>query len=499
MLLKYFDIITSILNIFLLFIQNNSMKTSTKILIVLFFITLVGCVITSSYLFSAINITADGIFFNMSILAYISLVFSVGNMIIGNILYVKFLKTRKFNSMLFFSTAPLMLSFGVLTFLLATINSYNTKPLNIVKTALNISTTNNNNYYWLAIVAIVAMLLLFITFLILTRPIKKVEKATKRLSYGETRENISIGGNRQFLDIEHSLNKINDNYKKKDEVIKRSNMEYEKVIPKQILKFFGKRNISDLEIGSKVKKTATTLFCNIRNSGLFNQTISLEENFNYINSYLNVVSPIIRKNGGFVDKYLDDGLTSVFATPQSAIACALAIIKTVNQKNLETNNLPNLDIGIGIHTSEIIFGIVGDNNKKTPTIISNSVNIASKMDDINKVFGSCMIVSKHTLKELPSTYKFSYRYMANLSIVEPKEVIEVFECLDVYPKIKKDRLNKYHTEFENGVRAYINGKYEMAKNIFETVYHKEKDDKVCYVYYNKCCESLGNKVLNIHE
>ncbi|MBO5884407.1 MAG: hypothetical protein J6Q51_01270, partial [Clostridia bacterium] len=286
------------------------MKTSTKILIVLFFITLVGCVITSSYLFSAINITADGIFFNMSILAYISLVFSVGNMIIGNILYVKFLKTRKFNSMLFFSTAPLMLSFGVLTFLLATINSYNTKPLNIVKTALNISTTNNNNYYWLAIVAIVAMLLLFITFLILTRPIKKVEKATKRLSYGETRENISIGGNRQFLDIEHSLNKINDNYKKKDEVIKRSNMEYEKVIPKQILKFFGKRNISDLEIGSKVKKTATTLFCNIRNSGLFNQTISLEENFNYINSYLNVVSPIIRKNGGFVDKYLDDGLTS---------------------------------------------------------------------------------------------------------------------------------------------------------------------------------------------
>lgn len=475
------------------------MKTSTKILIALFFITLVGSIITSTYLFSAINITTEGIFFNMSILAYIGLAFSLANMIVGNILYVRFLKTRKFNSMLFFSTAPLMLSFGVLTFLLATINSYNTKPLNIVKTALNISTTNNNNYYWLAVVAIVAMLLLFVNFLFLTRPIKKVEQATKRLSYGETKDNISIGGNRQFLDIEHSLNKINDNYKKKDEVIKRTNMEYEKVIPKQILKFLGKKNVSELEIGTQVKKTATTLFCNIRNSGLINQTLSLEENFNYINSYLNVVSPIIRKNGGFIDKYLDDGITSVFATPQHAIACALTIIKTVNQKNQESKDMPNLEIGIGIHTSEVVFGVIGDEVRKTPTIISNSVNVASKMDDINKVFGSYMIVSKQTLNELPSTYKFLYRYMANLSIVEPKEVIEVFECLDVYPKQKRDKLNKYHIEFENGVKAYINGKYEMAKNIFETVYHKEKDDKVCYVYYNKCCENLGNKVLNIHE
>ena len=360
------------------------MKISTKIFIVIFFITLVGSAVTSSYLFSAVNITANGIFFNMNILSYISLGFSIVNMIIGNILYLKFLRTRKFNTMLFFSTAPIIFSFGVLTFLFATINNYNTKPLNIVKTALNISTANNNNYYWLAVVTIVVFIILFITFLILTRPIKKVEKATKRLSYGETKDNIYIGGNKQFLDIENSLNKINDNYKKKDEVIKKTNMEYEKIIPKQILKFLGKKNAIELEIGSQVKKTATTFFCNIRNSGFINQTLSLEENFNYINSYLNVVSPIIRKNGGFIDKYLDDGILSVFATPQSAIASALTIIKTVNQKNLETKNLPNLDVGIGIHTGEVIFGVVGDDVRKTPTLISNSVNIASKMDEIKK-------------------------------------------------------------------------------------------------------------------
>ena len=60
-------------------------------------------------------------------------------------------------------------------------------------------------------------------------------------------------------------------------------------------------------------------------------------------------------------------------------------------------------------------------------------------------------------------------------------------------------LKKFHTEFENGVRDYINGKFDQAKDIFEKVYKKEKDDKICYVYYNKCCESMGNHPLNLHE
>ena len=77
-----------------------------------------------------------------------------------------FLKTRKFNSMLFFSTAPLLLTFGVLTFVLATINNYTTQPFTLVRTALNISTTNNNNYYWIALVTIIIMVLLFINFLL---------------------------------------------------------------------------------------------------------------------------------------------------------------------------------------------------------------------------------------------------------------------------------------------------------------------------------------------
>ena len=475
------------------------MKLNTKIFIVVFIVSLVGSSVTSMYLFSAISLLPEGITVNMTTAAWICVVFTIINIIASSILYIKFLRTRKFNSMLFFSTVPFILIFGASTFILANINNFTGQTFTIVRTALNISTTNYNNYFWLAFIAIIVLVLLFVTFSIVSKPVKKVEQATKRLAYGEVKDNISIGGSKQFLEIENSLNKINDNYKKKDEVIKKTNLEYEKIVPKQILKFLGKKNMLELEVGSQVKKTATTLFCNIRNSGLINQTLSLEENFNYINSYLNVVSPVIRKYGGFVDKYLDDGILAVFANAQSAISCGIQIVKTVSQKNLETKDMPNLDVGIGVHTGEVIFGVVGDDIRKAPTLISNSVNIASKMDEINKVYGSVMIMSKQTLNELPSTYKFEYRYVGNLKIEDQKEVLSIFECLDVYPRQKREKLIKFHNDFENGVRAFVNGKFQDAKSIFEKVYQKEKDDKVCYVYYNKCCESLGNHSLNLHE
>ena len=475
------------------------MKTNTKIYIVIFLISLVGGSLTSRYLFSAISISQYGIQFNMNTWAWVCVVFNILNLVSGNILYFKFLKTRKFNSMLFFATVPLTLIFGVCTYFLATINNLKSQTFTLIKSVLKISNTNYNNYYWLAVITIIYLIILFVTFSLLSNPVKKIEKATKKLSFGELKDKITIGGNKQFLEIENSLNKINDNYKKKDDFIKQTNLEYEKFVPKPLIRFLGKKNVLELEIGSQVKKTATLLFCNLRNSQVVSETLSLEENFNFINSYLNVVSPIIKKNGGFVDRYQEDGLVAVFVSAKNAVSCGIQIVKTINQKNLESKNVPSIDVGIGIHTDEMIFGVVGDETRKTPTIISNSVNVSSKLDEVNKKYGSIMVLSKNTLNELPTNFAFLYRYIGNLNIADNKDIISVFECLDVYPRQKREKLNKYHNEFENGVREYVNGKFSVAKDIFEKVYSKEKDDKVCYVYYNNCVENLGRRPLNMHE
>lgn len=485
--------------IFLFLKHFKYMKLSTKIYIVLFLITLVGGLVTSSHLLSAISVVDGELVFSMKTLSWVCLCFNIVNFVLGNILYFRFLKTRKYNSMLFFATAPLVITFGGIVFALSSLNNLSGKVVKIVKTALNVKTTNYNNYIWIGVALIVILILMFVTFSLLAKPVKKVEQATKKLSFGEVKDNINIGGNKQFLEIENSLNKINDSFKKKDEMIRQTNLEYQKIVPKQILKFLGKKSVLELELGSQVKKVATTLFCSIKNKGEISQSVSLEENFNYINSYHSVVSPIIRKFGGFIDKYINDGIFAVFASPESAYSCCLQITKTINQKNLEQNNSLAIELSLAIHTSEIIFGVVGDETQKSPTVISNSIDILNKINDINNVFGSTLIVTKDFLSNLQSSYKLMYRYIGNVGVDDSKDILSIFECLDIYPRQKRDKLTKCHIEFENAVRYYVNGKYELARDIFERVYKKEKDDKVCYIFYNKCCENLDGKCINLHE
>ncbi len=460
------------------------MRTSTKILLALYFITLVGTILTSSFFFSSISITDQGVRLNLNQMTYFSIIIGALNAIFGSILYFRFLRNQKFSALLFFSVVPLTVTFATVVYFLATIYNYDNTTVTFVKQVLQINQTNANNYLWIVLLTLIYLLLVFIMFKVITKPLRKLEQAIERLSDGNVGDKISIGGGKQFKNIEHSLNKINDNYRMKESLLKQTNTEYEKFIPKQFVKFLGKSSVLDLVVGTQVKKEVTTLFCDIRNSSQVSTSLSLEENFNYINSYLNIVVPVIRKYNGFIDKYLGDGIMAVFTRPRQAFDCAHAIIKAVNEKNAQNINMPNLDVGVSLNTGEVVFGVVGDDTRKSVTIVSDAVDVTVKMGEINKVFGSQITFSKETLNSLESSVKINYRYIGNLKVGE-KDFISVFESLDAYSRIKREKLINNKAQFEQGVRAYVNGKFAQAEKYFEAVYKKEKDDKVCYVFYNK--------------
>ncbi len=463
------------------------MKTSTKVWLIVFIVSAVGAALLSNSIFSGIMIGTE-IYFNFSALAYVGIVFFAIALVSGTVLYIRFLKRQNFNGMLFFLTVPITILFAVAVYFMSTINTYQSAELEFVRAVLNVSADNNNNYLWVILLTIIYLVFIFISFYIVCRPIKKIEKAVYRLSDGRVRDDIQIGGNKQFETIEVGLNKINENYKKSENLIKKTNLEYEKFIPKQFLKFFGKNSILELELGNQVQREITALFCDVRNSTAMSRSLSLEENFNYINSYLNIVSPIIRKHGGYVDKYLGDGILAVFIKPESAIECSINIVKAVENKNKDEKT-PSMEVGISIHTGEVVFGVVGEEERKSLTIISDNVNLASKMEEINKYFGSKIVFSKRTLNNLKINYPLSYRYIGSLTL-DDKEYMSMFECLDCYSKQKRDNLEKTKTIFEQAVRQFNLGKFCTAKDNFEKVLKTARDDKVSYMYFNKCETTL---------
>ena len=464
------------------------MKTSTKIWMIIFIVSTVFGILLAREIFRGLNF-GETLTFNFSVWGWVGIVMNVISNIALAVLFAKFLKTQPFNRVLFFSTVPLTLAFFALSYGLLTINDYNNAPVTYVRQVLNVSTTNSNNYWWLGLLGLIYLFALFLIFHFNSKPLKKVEKAVYRLGNGHVASDIEIGGSRTFREIEHSLNKINSNFKEKDNIIQKTNTEYEKFVPKQFLKFLGKNSILDLELGNQVKKEVTTMYVDIHNSTNMSTTLSLEENFNYINGYLNVVSPIIRKFGGFVDKYLGDGILAVFIKPQNALECSKAIYKVIETQNASQKMQPSLDVYISINTGEVVFGIVGEEERKSPTIISDTVNLVSKMEEFNKYFGSKIIFSKRTLNSLKIDYPLSYRYVGSLTLGD-KEYLSLFESLECYSKKKRERLEDTKTMFEQAVRYFNLNKCHQAKELFAKILKIARDDKVAYMYFNKCEQSV---------
>ena len=197
------------------------MKTSTKILTIITIVLLIPNIFLFRYLASSIVATEDGFVFNFSILGYVALGFLIAFLISFTILYIIFLRSLSLSNQLFFSIVPLSIIYGLFAVYISQIGNMNDITSQSVRTTLNIDTGENfNALLWILFATILYLVLLFVLIIFACKPLKNVEKITQKLGDGRAKfDDFKVGGNKQFQEIEHSLNKINYIYKEKDNLI----------------------------------------------------------------------------------------------------------------------------------------------------------------------------------------------------------------------------------------------------------------------------------------
>ena len=454
---------------------------------------MIAGIVLSKWVIDGINFSGTNFFYVFNAYNIAGLVMIGLNTILGIILYARFLKSLRLSRAIFFATFPITIFYAFSLFLIASARTLEGDIASFLRNVLKINSTFNA-LLWCVLITLVYLLIVFLIYAYLCMPVQRVEKITRRLSDGRVREeSFEVGNSKQFKTIESALEKINYNYKEKENIAKQNDLEVEKFIPKEFLKFLGKTSITELELGNQVQKNATTFYCDISNLDKQNMTLTLEENFNFINSYLNVISPIIRKFDGFIDKYLGDGILAVFSRPENAMECSTAVCRAIEIKNHSQKSLPNINVRISIHTGEIIFGVVGEQQRKSPTIVSDVVNLATKMEEINLLMGTKVVFSRQTLNELPAKYQLAYRNIGSLTL-ENGERTSLYENLEVYPRRKREKLIRLKRNFEDGVRFFNEGAYLKAKSYFRDVLKYVSDDKASYIYYNKACDKIEQNI-----
>ena len=458
------------------------MKTSTKVLLVINIIALVATAVLFPALLSIISYQPAFTlsFTAQSIVALI--LFSIW-LITGGILFAKFLKRLSFPRKLFFVTVTYTGVFALIVVALLNVRQINYAPINAFANMAGVGTNMTIVYVLIGIFSALFIVALSLTFRKLSRPIKKINVILGELNNNVHRDSYKIGGGKEFVEISNQLTSLDQKMRDQEKLLKIANDEYEKVVPKQIMRHLGVKNFSNLQIGENVSKEVTTMFCDLENSTQKSETLTPSENFKFINDYLGIISPIVRRHNGFVDKYLGDGVLAVFARPQDGVDCAKDIVKQINIKNKE-NSLPyQMEVKIGIHTGQVVLGVVGDEGRKSPTIVSDTVNYTAKMQEVNEIYKSHVILSKATLSLLKSST--NYRYLGQLNL-DGNFRFAIYELLDVLPVEKLKCALSSKTQFEQAVRMLESGQKQQAKTLFLQLSKQCSDDEVIKTFLERC-------------
>jgi adenylate cyclase len=165
---------------------------------------------------------------------------------------------------------------------------------------------------------------------------------------------------------------------------------------------------NELSLGGE-EHIATVMFTDIRGFTALSSGQTPAQVLTWLNRYLTAMDEVIRAHGGFLNKFIGDGLMIIFGLPLSAgspqqdarraLDCAVAMIRRVETLNLENSGDPTqpvLRIGVGIHSGRLMAGSIGSASRQEYSVIGATVNLASRLESLNKTFKTEILFSEET-------------------------------------------------------------------------------------------------------
>jgi adenylate cyclase len=263
---------------------------------------------------------------------------------------------------------------------------------------------------------------------------------------------------------------------------------YHRFVPREFLSLLGKESIENVSLGDQVEMRMSVLFADIRKFTTLSENMTPVENFNFLNSYLSRISPVIRRHGGFIDKYIGDSVMALFAgSPADAVRAGLDLLETVRTFNVHRANsgYQPISIGIGINTGKLMLGTVGETSRMEGTVISDAVNLASRLQVLTRTFGSWIIVSGDLFKGCPEAVEFPHRYLGRVRVKGKTRPVEVYEIID---STDQSRIGT-RERFEAALRSFEGRRKEDAAAGFRAVLSVDPADPAARYFLERVGET----------
>jgi adenylate cyclase len=228
------------------------------------------------------------------------------------------------------------------------------------------------------------------------------------------------------------------------------------------------------------RRTMTIMFCDMRGFTAMSEGMTPQGLVKVVNGYLTTMSEPIRAHRGIIDKYIGDAIMAYWGPPfieeadQARFACAAAVDMAERVPSLRTQ-IPELlgirsmpvecDIRIGIATGEVLTGSIGSEFMMSFTVMGDAVNLASRLEGANKVYGTRVLVAEDTATALATA--FELREIDRLTVVGQSVPQNVFEVMSRSGELTPE-LRQLRTRYGAALAAYRTMRWDEAKAAFNS-------------------------------
>jgi len=245
-----------------------------------------------------------------------------------------------------------------------------------------------------------------------------------------------------------------------------------------------------VQLGNQVQKEMTIMFSDIRNFTSLSERMSPQENFNFLNLFLSRMEPVIGQYNGFIDKYIGDAIMSLFPTnADDALQCAIEMLRTLKDFNAEQNE--EVRIGIGLNTGNLMLGTIGGAHRMDGTVISDAVNLTSRVEAMTKSYGASIIITEQTYRGLEDPSQYLIRRLDNVIAKGKTKSVMLYQVCDFLSDEERKLVAGSKRQFEMGVSCFHDADFETALELFEGIAKANPRDLPAEFFMQRCKQYLS--------
>ncbi|MFN8944130.1 MAG: adenylate/guanylate cyclase domain-containing protein [Pseudobdellovibrionaceae bacterium] len=203
---------------------------------------------------------------------------------------------------------------------------------------------------------------------------------------------------------------------------------YSRFVPFEFINILGYKSVMDIELTAGKEIHMAVVFGDIRGFTTMSEVMTPADSVAFLNSYFSSLAPVFKKYNGIIDKFLGDGIMALFLDTNDAFKAALEFQKKLNDYNLSHRSGGQRNIvktGMGIHFGKVLLGAVGYEDRLSISVVSDAVNLASRLDGLTKKFGVDIVTSEEAFSMAED--KTCFRLIAKLKVDGRSDETSVYE------------------------------------------------------------------------